>query len=57
VKAYLGCRGVRCTCGDDEGLASGVDVGLSPWQHPDASQLNNREDIKITYRFIMLYDD
>ena len=49
---HLGRRWVRCTCGDDEGLASGVDVGLGPWQQPDASQLINREDIKITYRFI-----
>jgi hypothetical protein len=30
------------TCGDDEGLAGGVDVGLRPWQHPHARQLKER---------------
>ena len=32
----------KCTCGDDEGLAGGVDVGLRPWQHPHARQLKER---------------
>ena len=40
---HLGSREGRCTtCGDDESLAGGVDVGLRPWQHPDAGQLKER---------------
>ena len=40
---HLPSREERCTtCGDDEGLTGGVDVGLRPWQHPDAGQLKER---------------
>ena len=35
------CAGVS-TYGDDEGLAGGVDVGLRPWQHPNARQLKQQ---------------
>ena len=36
-----------CTCGDDECLAGGVDVGLRPWQHPHARNLNVEEDSEL----------
>ena len=29
-------------CRDDESLAGGVDVGLRPWQHPNARQLKQQ---------------
>jgi len=31
--------------GDDECLSGGVDVGLRPWQHPHARQLNNKTKV------------
>jgi hypothetical protein len=36
------CAVVISTCGDDECLAGGVDVGLRPWQHPHARQLGQQ---------------
>ena len=35
------------TSGDDECLAGGVDVGLRPWQHPHARNLNVEEDSEL----------
>ena len=34
-----------CTCGDDECLAGGVDVGLRPWQHPNARELKEMSEL------------
>jgi hypothetical protein len=41
------CAVVVSTCGDDESLAGRIDVGLRPWQHPNARQLNNKHLLMI----------